>query len=139
MFGIKKKPINEDPQLALFVLEYMGGFADLSHKTVALCVYKQRIEIKHRKESLLMIPKLEIIGVEVDGNESQSTGVTLPRVAVMGVLALGAKKTTVSREAYLTIHLSDDREMVFKNFDPFSKMPSARFKANVSSAFARMK
>lgn len=86
------------------MLNYCGGIPEMPKKeSVALAVVKENLNVVHGWGKTLSIPIESIKSATIKTSEQVSKDVTLTRVLLLGVFALGAKKKTKTETDYLIV------------------------------------
>lgn len=103
-------------KLAWIMIEYIGGLGDDKKqgglpkfsKIVNLFFYKNRIEFGKS-----VIPSEMVKALRIEGKDELHSRVTLTRMVLTGPFAFAMKKNSRDREVFVTIELTDGRQVVF--------------------------
>ncbi len=111
--------------------EYMGGHPRMRKQmTGQIYIGKKGLRFKKGIFRKMFIPINAIKDMHALTEEQISKDVTLTRVLLLGIFALGAKKKTVTKSPYLTIDCTidgGDTSIVFK--DPAAHKHNAKYHA----------
>lgn len=125
-----------------FKTKYIGGFSDLAgEKFIDIAIKEDSIviEFKHREHiPNRIIPMNLIKNIEIKTESQISRDVTLGRMLVFGVFALGMKKESTVVTNYLVITVDnngEDRSIIFYSTMPEQIVQAVRKIKNIESIF----
>ena len=138
-FFNKKEPI-VDPlkgkKIKTLHLTYLGGLSDFKRCDGKLEVYEKCLEFADNwhKDRTFVLKPTELSSYAIEGKEDIHRRLTATRMVTLGIFSLAAQKKQVEREQYLTLVLTDGRNVIFSHSNRF--IDEAAFRGVISSAFA---
>lgn len=130
-----------DKLAAIDQISYVGGYDTTTQPNEdsasggTLSLYENAV-VYESDHVNFTIPGEQVADVNVDGRNDVQSRVTVPRLAVLGLLALAVPKQTVTIESFVTLDLADGRQVVFHttSIDPDSLR---RDLANATSLYSQ--
>jgi hypothetical protein len=125
-------------RLAFVACKYLGGYETPSKSDGILTFYENQLEYKSIFGGSFTLDKSLVSEVSVEGKNEVGSRVTVTRLLTIGIFAFAAKKKTTDKEAFITIVLTDGREIVMQvsNTAPMQLKPKL---SNVYAAYNKNK
>lgn len=119
-------------RLAFVACKYLGGYEAQSKSDGILTFYENQMEYKSIFGGSFTLDKSLVSEISVEGKNEVSSRVTVTRLLTIGIFAFAAKKKTTDKEAYITIVLTDGREIVMQ----VSNTAPMQLKPKLSNVYA---
>lgn len=100
--------------MAFVACKYLGGYEAQAKSGGTLTFYENQLEYKPVFWDGFILNKSLVSEVSVEGKNEVGSRVTVTRLLTIGLFAFAAKKKTTNKETFITIVLTDGREIVMQ-------------------------